>query len=261
MLSSEGVEDPLILNSFRPLDVVIDHKPGADTLYWHRYLLQIEQQEIMDVVSKLTSLMKKGWYSIFWNEKTVYVVFKNKNFSLKRETNWGSAAYQKVQAYATSHGVQKEYFDFNERFIHYTSLIQEVNERNRMHHVAFTVNNLDESITWYKEKLGFTLVNKFIRPVRSTALLKKDDVQIELFGITGGPKPLPLHRSDLLEDLNYVGTKHLCIQVNDMKKTIIQLQKKGVEFVTKPDSASFGGQFVFFKDCNNILIELLAPAW
>ncbi|HZE87330.1 MAG TPA: VOC family protein [Methylomirabilota bacterium] len=126
----------------------------------------------------------------------------------------------------------------------------------KTHHVAFTVNSLDESIKWYCDTLGFTLVNRFKRPVRDTALLRKDAVQIELFGINIGLKPLPNYRKNLLEDLQVVGTKHLCIEVDDLDKTVSMLKKKGVEFVIAIDQASFGGSYTFFKDCNGILIEL-----
>jgi catechol 2,3-dioxygenase-like lactoylglutathione lyase family enzyme len=124
------------------------------------------------------------------------------------------------------------------------------------HHVAFTVKDLDESVAWYISKLGFAVINHFERPARNTALLKKDDVCIELFGINSGAKPLPEYRKKLYDDITVIGTKHLCIEVSHLEKVVSDLQKKGVEFVTEIDDASFGGKFIFLKDCNGILIEL-----
>lgn len=126
MLSSEGLENPLILNQFKPIKVVIDYQPHSTTSqYWHRYLLNFKTDEIEKIVNKLTKLMKYGWYSIFWNNNTVYVVFKNKSFKLKKEQNWQSKDYLKVREYGVNHGVQKEYIDFNDRFEHYKELLKD----------------------------------------------------------------------------------------------------------------------------------------
>lgn len=123
------------------------------------------------------------------------------------------------------------------------------------HHIAFTVGNLEESIAWYKEKLGFEIVHKYFKNGWQIALMKLDDVQIELFGFDK-TNPLPEHSKDLMSDLHTVGTKHLCIEVEDLNEIIQDLKAKGVEFVTEIDTASFGGRYTFFKDCNGILIEL-----
>lgn len=62
-----------------------------------------------------------------------------------------------------------------------------------------------------------------------------------------------------MDDLHVIGTKHLCIEVDDLDEFIKQLQSKAVEFATKMDTAGFGGRYIFIKDCNGILIELYQP--
>ncbi len=124
MISSEGLENPLVLNSFNPSRVVIDYQPkSTGSSYWHRYLLQIEDEKIDSVVNQFRNLMKHGWYSIFWNDKTVYVVFKDKVFKLEKEKVWKSEEYKNVRRYGIEHGVQEEYLDFNERFKYYNKQI------------------------------------------------------------------------------------------------------------------------------------------
>lgn len=126
----------------------------------------------------------------------------------------------------------------------------------RIHHVALTVKDIEESSDWYQDKLGFKVVTHFKRPARDTVLLQRDNARIELFGIHQGLQPLPTYRKDLYEDISVMGTKHVCLEVDDLGSMVEQLKTKGVEFVTEADTASFGGRFIFFKDCNGILIEL-----
>lgn len=124
------------------------------------------------------------------------------------------------------------------------------------HHVAFTVNDIEESENWYKEKLGFEVVHKYSKNGWKITLLKLDEVRIELFSFDD-IKPLPEHSRNLMDDLHVIGTKHLCIQVEDLEKTVGELKTKGVQFATEIDTAGFGGRYIFLKDCNGILIELL----
>lgn len=59
-----------------------------------------------------------------------------------------------------------------------------------------------------------------------------------------------------MNDLHVIGTKHLCIQVENLERAVGELKTKGVQFATEIDTAGFGGRYIFFKDCNDILIEL-----
>ena len=126
----------------------------------------------------------------------------------------------------------------------------------KLHHVALTVNNIDESIEWYKNKLGFNLIHRYEKHGMEIAHLKLGDVRIELFNYGDNTKSLPDYRKELMDDLHVIGTKHLCIEVDDLDKTIIKLKEKGVEFIREIDTAGFGGRYIFIKDCNSILIEL-----
>ncbi len=124
------------------------------------------------------------------------------------------------------------------------------------HHVAFTVKNTEESIKWYQDKLGFEVIHRYDKHGMEITQLKLDDVRLELFCYREDTKPLPDYRKELMDDLHVMGTKHLCIEVDNLEQTIEALKQKGVEFSTEVDIAGFGGRYIFFKDCNGILIEL-----
>jgi catechol 2,3-dioxygenase-like lactoylglutathione lyase family enzyme len=126
----------------------------------------------------------------------------------------------------------------------------------KSNHVAFTVNNIDESIKWYSEKLGFTVVFRYNKHDMKIAILKLGEVRIELFCFNKNTKALPDYRKDLMNDLHVIGTKHLCIEVDNLDQAIKTFKTRGIIFTREIDAAAFGGRYIFFKDCNDILIEL-----
>lgn len=126
----------------------------------------------------------------------------------------------------------------------------------RPHHVALTVKNTEESIRRYQDKLGFQIIHKYNKNGMEIILLKLGAIRIELFCFGKNTKPLPDYRKNLMDDLHVVGTKHLCIEVENLDKTVSELKQKRVEFATEVDIAGFGGRYIFLKDCNGILIEL-----
>lgn len=123
------------------------------------------------------------------------------------------------------------------------------------HHVALTVKNTSESIKWYQEKLGCKILHNYKKHGMEITQLQLDEVRIELFDYGKVTKPLPDYRKELMDDLHVIGTKHLCIEVEDLNKMVQSLNEKGVE-TREIDTAGFGGRYTFFKDCNGILIEL-----
>lgn len=123
------------------------------------------------------------------------------------------------------------------------------------HHAAFTVHNIEESIAWYQEKLGCTVVHRYNSDDMRIVLLQTGDVRIELFSFGKSTKSLPDDRKNLMGDLHVIGTKHLCIEVENLDETIKNFKEKGVEFGSEIDTAAFGGRYIFIKDCNGILIE------
>lgn len=127
----------------------------------------------------------------------------------------------------------------------------------KFNHVAFTVNDTEESTKWYVDKLGFVVSNVYSNNGMNIVMLSLNDLVIELFSFNENTKPLPEYRSTLDSDLHTVGAKHLCIEVDDLDNFIKDLKGKNVTFASESDTTAFGGKYIFIKDCNNILIEFL----
>jgi catechol 2,3-dioxygenase-like lactoylglutathione lyase family enzyme len=249
MISSEALKDPLLLNDYRPLKVTVDHKPQSEHQYWHRYLYAFTDDQVREMAELFASHMNDGWYAVAWNGAAVYVILKREIFELKREKNWQSAEYQKMRQYAIAHGVQEEYLDFNERFAHYETLIA----NKRFQHVALGVKNMQESVKWYRDMLGFEKLHDYQQKDMQIAHLALDDVRLELFCF---PDMEASDASELMSDLRTVGTRHLCIETDHLDMLIADLKQKGVEFAAELDTAYWGGRFIFIRDCNGTLIEL-----
>jgi catechol 2,3-dioxygenase-like lactoylglutathione lyase family enzyme len=249
VISSEALEDPLLLNDYRPLKVTVDHKPQSDHPYWHRYLYAFTDAEVREMSELFASHMKDGWYAVAWDRETVYVMLKQEIFELKREQQWQSAEYQKMRQYALTHGVEEEYLDFNERFAYYDQLVA----HRRIQHVALGVKDMQQSVQWYQDMLGFEKLHDYQQNDMQIAHLELDDVRLELFCFSNMKALTP---KDLMDDLHTVGTRHLSIELDHLDDTIAKLKQKGVEFATELDTAYWGGRFIFVRDCNGILIEL-----
>ena len=86
-------------------------------------------------------------------------------------------------------------------------------------HVCFRVRNLESSIAFYRDKLGFTPAFDFTndKGEKTGAYLRIGDRSfIELF--VGEPQPVA--------NGSY---KHFCLEVDDIETTLAELKKRGVE--------------------------------
>lgn len=105
-----------------------------------------------------------------------------------------------------------------------------------LYNVAFTVTDIDQSIKWYKDILGFELKNKstFALPTGSAnaAILALGDLKLELLQVPGGKK-LPEMFAAVPMHLIPIGNKAIVFQVTDLKTATRQLEAKGVKFVWK----------------------------
>ena len=124
-------------------------------------------------------------------------------------------------------------------------------------HVGISVYNMDESLRWYKETLGFELVKDdgYIPPLKArVCFMERDGFQVELFQYDE-PIALPDERRLPNTDLQTVGTKHVAFAVTDMEEVKAQLQAGGVDIAHE---VNMGGDHVLFiRDCNGVLIELI----
>lgn len=131
----------------------------------------------------------------------------------------------------------------------------------RLHHFGLSVANLDETVAWYKDKLGFEddshYALDFPQLQARVAFLRRGDFGLELFEVSGS-SGMPGHARQTGTDLHVQGLKHVALAVEDIDRARAALTARGVTFVmdTAPVPGPRGARFAFFRDNNGLLIEL-----
>lgn len=124
-------------------------------------------------------------------------------------------------------------------------------------HVGISVPDMDASIAWYQQMLGFRLVSDkyFDQLPARIAFLELGDFSIELFEVPGAA-PLPDDRRVPNLDIRTHGTKHVAYAVADLRGLMSQLKSKGVDVAM--DVFPMEGDLVaFIRDNAGNLLELI----
>ena len=144
-----------------------------------------------------------------------------------------------------------------------------------LHHTSLFVSNLDKSLPFYTEKLGFELVSRsdnwggpFLGEVCggagdmriNVALLRAGGEIIELIEVLQ-PDDIP---SD--ETSRQVGIARIGFEVDDISTTVEELKGRGVEFMSEivtvqvDETAHYSdGKAIKFRDPDGIILELQQP--
>jgi methylmalonyl-CoA/ethylmalonyl-CoA epimerase len=110
--------------------------------------------------------------------------------------------------------------------------LEEVLAGLRPDHAGISVADLEASIAWYADMLGFT-VDRVVDVPEDTgrvALIRKGDFILELFSIPGAAA-LPEERRHPATDLRTHGIKHVAYAVADIRALMEYLKAKRVDLV------------------------------
>lgn len=124
-------------------------------------------------------------------------------------------------------------------------------------HVGISVPDIDASIAWYEQMLGFRLVSDkyFDQLPARIAFLELGGFSIELFQVPGAA-PLPDDRRVPNLDIQTHGTKHVAYAVEDLRGLMSELKSKGVDVAM--DVFPMEGDLVaFIRDNAGNLLELI----
>ena len=120
-----------------------------------------------------------------------------------------------------------------------------------IHHVAIICSDYDRSKNFYVEVLGFSIIQETFRAERNSYKLDLkvgENTQIELFSF-----PNPPERASKPEAC---GLRHIAFKVEDVEQTVFYLKSKGLEVENIRVDEITGKKFTFFKDPDNLPLEI-----
>ena len=144
-------------------------------------------------------------------------------------------------------------------------------------HFSFTVADIDRSIAFYRDLLGFELIHRQEQANEYTArLVGYPDAHLRVvqFAIPGQPRGVSTHDLELVEyvhplgrarkiEIRDPGEAHLCIAVDDADAWFERLHAAGVDFNSPPNDitagVNLGGKACYFRDPDGATLELLQP--
>lgn len=138
----------------------------------------------------------------------------------------------------------------------------------RVTHVGVCVSDLERSIHFYCNRLGFQYLSRIhlagepsdtllaLQGVDAhVAYLERDGFRLELLGFVS-PRSEPLEPP---RRMNHFGFTHLSLRVTDLDETVERLRAEGVQVLdrTRIDIAARGSVAVMITDPDGLWIELV----
>ena len=124
-------------------------------------------------------------------------------------------------------------------------------------HCGMSVSDLDASIRWFHEILGFDEISRDELPDAGfkLAFIRNGEFEIELFE----PYqyiPMPEERKQTNDDVKTLGTKHICFAVDHLDHLVEHCRAHDVELVMGPLHL-LGNYVCFIHGPEDILIEFI----
>ena len=123
-------------------------------------------------------------------------------------------------------------------------------------HAAIAVSDLNRSIEFYRDKLGFALVRSFERADGARVVdLSKDPSQIGEMQLICYPSELPPDK----REPNHLGLEHIGLLIDDLDATYEELKARGVtDFIREPTPARPNRpRTAMFLDPDGVRLELI----
>ena len=121
----------------------------------------------------------------------------------------------------------------------------------KFHHVAIICSNYEKSKKFYTEILGLEIIKETYRKERASFKLDLKvggSDQIELFSFPNPPSRLSKPEAQ--------GLRHLAFEVTNLDEAMAELKNYSIEVEEVRIDPVTGKRFTFFKDPDNLPLEL-----
>ncbi|MFC6717851.1 VOC family protein [Natrialbaceae archaeon GCM10025810] len=131
------------------------------------------------------------------------------------------------------------------------------------HHVGITVSDLEETLAFYRDVLGLSVLDRFsVSGEAFSEAVDVPDASADFAHLEGGGVRIELVAYDPKGDeadadaLNRPGATHLGLAVDDLESTYERLPGD-VETLSEPRTTATGTTICFLRDPEGNLVELL----
>ena len=140
-----------------------------------------------------------------------------------------------------------------------------------VHHVSFTVSDMEQSLDFYRGALGFEVLNDHtVEGSFAETVTTLEGVRMRIVHLSGYGQGLELiqylaaaGQSEAPRTCD-TGSAHLCYVVDDIEAEIARLSALGVRFLSKvmmvEGGPNAGNRMVYFLDPDGIPMEFTQPA-
>jgi len=143
-----------------------------------------------------------------------------------------------------------------------------------MHHLGLTVRDIEQSIHFYQDLLGMTLIGRRPSVTADYVAQQTGYPNVELNVASFKISPDSQQSMEVVQYMNHAGPpaepatnqagiSHLCILVDDLKASYADLSAKGVHFKSQPVTITAGpnkgGLVVYFNDPDGYTLEMFQP--
>ncbi|MCE2391313.1 MAG: VOC family protein [Proteobacteria bacterium] len=141
-----------------------------------------------------------------------------------------------------------------------------------VHHTAISTVDLERSLVFYRDLLGFEMIMEAGWPVGTrvadriaalpgssarSAVLRVGSSIVELYQWTS-PEPRPRDPEQRVCDH---GITHICLDVTDIDAEYERLKSAGVEFHCEPQKVAKGVRCTYARDPDGNVVELQEVTW
>lgn len=138
-----------------------------------------------------------------------------------------------------------------------------------MNHSSFTVSDINESIKFYRNILGLTLIDVNTRGIdfsQSVTGIKDADLKIAYFEANNCKVELIQYLSPKSQKIDTstcnIGSAHICFNVDNFAQFVENLKKNNVKFSGNiceiPAGPNKGKQVLYFEDNDSNSIEIIS---
>lgn len=122
----------------------------------------------------------------------------------------------------------------------------------KLDHIAIEVSDMDASIEFYKNILGFSFVSRAIdqKENEEYCYLESEGFFLEL--LKDNEKKLKIDKK-----VNRPYTPHVCFKTDDMEKTIDELKSNDIEIVHGPLIIEGEATWIYYVDPDNNVLEYI----